>query len=157
MRVRKAQSRKWSLWGVTLVSAIALQSAIPPIAAQTQPSAAQSAELKEAERLNQQVEQLYEEGGYKEAIPLAQRAIAISEKALGRKHPDVATSLNNLALLYVAQGNYTQAEPLYQRSLDIREKVLEREHPDVGQSINNLAGLYFAQNDIPRAIEFQSW
>ena len=36
----------------------------------------------------------------REAEPLYQRALAIKEKALGPNHPDVATSLNNLAELY---------------------------------------------------------
>jgi tetratricopeptide (TPR) repeat protein len=38
---------------------------------------------------------------------------------LGPEHPDVAQSLNNLALLYGAQGKYSQAEPLYKRALAI--------------------------------------
>ena len=37
--------------------------------------------------------------------------------------PDVAGSLNNMALLYANQGQYAQAEPLYKRSLAIREKA----------------------------------
>jgi tetratricopeptide (TPR) repeat protein len=49
------------------------------------------------------------------------RALDISEKALGPHHPAVATSLNNLAALYQAQGAYAQAEPLLDRALDIRE------------------------------------
>ena len=68
--------------------------------------------------------------------------MAIKEKALGRDHPDVARSLNNLAGLYRDQGRYADAEPLYQRSLAIREKALGRDHPDVAQSLNNLAALY---------------
>jgi len=36
----------------------------------------------------------------------------------------VATSLNNLAGLYVNQGEYTKAEPLLKRALAIREKAL---------------------------------
>src|SRR5262249_18666140 len=76
------------------------------------------------------------------AEPLLQRSLDIREKALGRDHPDVAQSLNNLALLYDKQGRYADAEPLYQRSLDIREKALGRDHPDVAQSLNNLAYLY---------------
>ncbi|MGB6301921.1 MAG: tetratricopeptide repeat protein, partial [Rivularia sp. (in: cyanobacteria)] len=80
---------------------------------------AQSAELQEAERLNQQVEQLYRQRKYREAIPLAERALAIREKVLGEEHPDVAQSLNNLALLYYSQGNYSKAEPLYLHSLAI--------------------------------------
>ena len=44
---------------------------------------------------------LYETlGDYAKAEPLFKRALAIREKALGPEHPDVATSLNNLALLY---------------------------------------------------------
>ena len=50
--------------------------------------------------------------------------LQIREKALGPDHPDVATSLNNLAVLYQAQGRYGEAEPLYQRALAIREKAL---------------------------------
>ncbi len=44
------------------------------------------------------------------------------EKALGSDHPNVASSLNNLAALYQAKGEYGRAEPLYQRALAIWEK-----------------------------------
>ena len=48
---------------------------------------------------------LYEaQGRYAEAEPLYKRALAIYEKALGPEHPNVATSLHNLALLYEAQS-----------------------------------------------------
>ena len=51
------------------------------------------------------------------------RALAIREKALGPEHPDVAISLNNLALLLLRhQGRYAEAEPLYKRALAIRRK-----------------------------------
>ena len=55
------------------------------------------AQVDEAAALNQQVLQLYSQGRYSEAIPLAQRTLAIVEKALGPDNPDVATALNNLA------------------------------------------------------------
>ena len=115
-----------------------------------EPSAANN-ELAEAEKLNQQVVELYQQGKYKDAISLAQKALAIREKVLGSEHPDVATSLNNLALLYQVQGNYSEAEPLYQRSLAIREKVLGSEHPSVATSLNNLAALYGAQGNYSEA------
>ncbi len=56
---------------------------------------AQSGDVAEAKRLNDQVIQLYGEGRYDEAVPVAERSLAIYEKALGAEHPDVATSLNN--------------------------------------------------------------
>jgi len=98
--------------------------------------------LAEAAALNQQVVQLYNQGRYSEAMPLAQRALAILEKALGPNHPSVAVSLNNLAELYQAEGRYAEAEPLYKRSLAIREKALGPVHPDVAASLGNLAQLY---------------
>ena len=83
-------------------------------------------------------------GAYAQAEPLYQRALAISEKALGPEHPDTATALNNLAGLYHATGAYAKAEPLYQRALAIREKALGPEHPDTATALNNLALLYHA-------------
>lgn len=146
-----------ALWAATFIGATGLLVGVPEQAiGQATPaqSTQQSAELAEAERLNQQVEQLYKQGQYSAAIPLAERSLAIREKVLGLEHPDVAQSLNNLALLYKAQGNYSEAEPLFQRSLAIQEKVLGPEHPDVAQSYNNLAALYQAQGDIVRTLEF---
>ena len=67
--------------------------------------------------------------------------MAIREKALGPKHPEVATDLNNLAVLLMTQGQHAAAEPLYRRSLTIREKALGLEHPEVATSLGNLAEL----------------
>jgi tetratricopeptide (TPR) repeat protein len=53
--------------------------------------------------------------------------LLIREKTLGTDHPDVATSLNNLALLYSTTGKYSEAEPLYKRALEISEKALGNE------------------------------
>jgi hypothetical protein len=69
----------------------------------------QQAGLGEAEALNRQVVQLYNQGRYGEAIPLAEKALAIWEKALGPDHPDVAPSLNNLSLLCTSLGDYPSA------------------------------------------------
>ncbi len=53
----------------------------------------------------------------------------------------MATSLNNLALVYDDQGRYAEAEPLYQRSLMISEIALGPEHPHVATSLENYATL----------------
>jgi tetratricopeptide (TPR) repeat protein len=73
------------------------------------------------------------------------------EKKLGEDHPDVATSLNNLADLYRKQGRYPEAEPLFLRSLSIKEKQLGADHPSVATSLNNLAFLYNAQGNYVEA------
>jgi CHAT domain-containing protein len=99
----------------------------------------------EARELNKKVIELYNAGRYADAIPIAQRALALLEKALGRNHPDVAASPNNLAELYRSQGRYADAEPLYQRALAIKEKALGRDDPTVATALNNLAELYRSQ------------
>ncbi|MBD2221138.1 CHAT domain-containing protein [Calothrix sp. FACHB-1219] len=118
----------------------------PTIGQSTPPvSTAQSAQLAEAERLEQQGEKLKNEGKYNEAIPLWERVLIIRKKALGNEHPFVATSLNNLAFLYSSQGRYADAEHLYRQALDMRKRLLGNEHPDVAGSLNNLALLYSSQ------------
>lgn len=61
---------------------------------------------------------------YKEAAHLLNDALAIREKTLGKDHPAVAATLNNLAVLYGKRGKYKEAEPLCKRALEIREKVM---------------------------------
>ncbi len=53
----------------------------------------------------------------------------------------MATSLNNLALVYKTQGRYADAEPLYKRALAITEKTLGPEHPHVSMALENYAAL----------------
>jgi tetratricopeptide (TPR) repeat protein len=73
-----------------------------------------------------------------------QQCRTLTETRLGADHPDVATSLNNLAVLYMSMGRYGEAEPLLKRSLAISEQQLGADHPHVAQSLNNLALLYEA-------------
>ncbi|KAA0722963.1 Kinesin light chain 2 [Triplophysa tibetana] len=66
-------------------------------------------------------------------------ALVYREKTLGKDHPAVAATLNNLAVLYGKRGKHKEAEPLCKRALEIREKVLGKFHPDVAKQLNNLA------------------
>ena len=81
-----------------------------------------------------------DQGRYADAEPLYKRSLAIREKSLGPDHPDVATSLNNLAVLYRPRS-LCGCRAALKRSLAIREKSLGPNHPDVA-SLNNLAALY---------------
>ena len=101
--------------------------------------------------LNQEVMELYRVGKYDRAVVIAWKALEVAEQNVGPDHPVVATSLNNLALLYKTQGNYAKAEPLYKRSLAINEKALGPDHPDVATSLTNLAELYRSQGDYAKA------
>ena len=103
--------------------------------------------------LNQEVMELHRQGKYERAVVVAQKALEVAESNVGPDHPNVATSLNNLAGLYDDQGEYAKAEPLYKRSLAIWEKALGPDHPDVATALENLAALYRATNQDKEALE----
>jgi len=111
----------------------------------------EEASLDEVYRLNQQVVTLYGAGRYQEALPLAKKAVAASETALGHDHPDVATALNNLALLHQTTGDYDRAELLYLRALKIREGGGATDDPAIATELNNLAELYRNRGEYSRA------
>jgi tetratricopeptide (TPR) repeat protein len=58
-----------------------------------------------------------------EALPLQQRAVEITEAALGSDHPDTAIRLNNLASTYRELGQPDEALPLQQRVAEITEAL----------------------------------
>ncbi|WP_223210292.1 tetratricopeptide repeat protein, partial [Microcystis aeruginosa] len=80
--------------------------------------------LAEAEKLTQQVIQLYQQGKYNEAIPLAEQALAIYKQQLGDNHPLTVAILYSLAALYYSQGRYSEAEPLLKQALAIWKQQL---------------------------------
>jgi CHAT domain-containing protein/Tfp pilus assembly protein PilF len=99
--------------------------------------------LRKAKELNQEVERLYQQDRYAEAIPYAEKVLAIYEKALGPEHLDTFASWSKLASLYVTVGAYDKAEPLHRRSLAFEEKVLGSEHPATAWGLYILALHYF--------------
>src|SRR6516225_9373463 len=101
--------------------------------------------VEDATALHQKVIELKKQGRYSDAVPLAQRALAIQEKTLGPDHPDVALPLYSLASLYSELGRYGDAEPLLKRSLAINEKAYGLDHPIVAYVVNNLAEVYRSQ------------
>jgi len=126
---------------MALFIAVSLVTAIPLTArgqSPVVPTSAQTEELNEAQRLGEQFTQLIQQGKYAQAIPLAQKLLAIAEKAFDPDAPEVAKFLDMLAALYKVQGNYQSAEPLSKRALAIYEKALGPDHPTVANSLNIL-------------------
>ena len=103
-----------------------------------------SAESTSWEMSNAAGMQAYQQVRYAKAEEAWLGALKEAE-SFGPQDPRLATSLNNLAVLYASQGKYPEAEPLHQRALAIREKALGPEHPDVATGFHNLAVLYASQ------------
>ena len=97
----------------------------------------------------------YRQGNYPEA---EKRFVAAVEEAegFGPQDPRLATSLNDLAVLYEARGRYAEAEPLYKRALAIVEKALGPEHPDVATSLENYAALLRKTERTTEAIKMKA-
>src|SRR5262245_60831148 len=69
------------------------------------------------------------------------RSLALRQKILGREHPAVAQSMNQLANVLFEEKRYAQAESLYRQSLAMRKKTIGPEHRDVASSLSNLANV----------------
>lgn len=49
---------------------------------------------------------------YDEAEPVYRQTLALTERVLGKEHPSILISMNNLAGLLDSQGKYDEAEQL---------------------------------------------
>ncbi|MEH1906317.1 tetratricopeptide repeat protein, partial [Nostoc sp.] len=85
------------------------------------------------------------QGLYKLAEPWREQCVNVCQTLFSGDHPDVAGSLNNLALLYDSQGRYSEAEPLLTQALEMTKRLFAGDHPNVATSLNNLAFLYDSQ------------
>ena len=70
----------------------------------------------------------------------------------GHDHPRYATSLNNVALLYLQLGNYSLAGKLLSDALVIRNQVLGEYHPLTIKTSNDLGMFYLLSQDSVRAM-----
>lgn len=88
-----------------------------------------------------QARQLQAEDRKSEAESALRRVLALQEEALGPDHPDVARTLNDLAVVLRDQGRGGEAEPLLRRALAILEQSLG-------------SGLYYARS--PDSVDYMS-
>ena len=83
------------------------------------------------------------------AEPLLRKALEIREAALLPGHPDVASSLNALALLHMNKGQRDQAEQLYQQALPMAERS---ENPEIKWAILGALRDFYADSNPNLAI-----
>ena len=68
-----------------------------------------------------------------------------NDAVLCEEHPDLLTSLSNLASTYQNQGQWREAEDLQVLVMETRKRALGEEHPDSLRSMNNLVSTYWNQ------------
>ncbi len=78
-------------------------------------------------------------GDFADAARHLRDALAHQEVELGRSHPDLASTLNNLGVVCERIGDDDEAERCYRRACEIVSAVFPPEHPFVETSRQNLA------------------
>ncbi|OUL28700.1 hypothetical protein BV372_24465 [Nostoc sp. T09] len=87
------------------------------------------------------------QGLYEQAETWRKQCLDFAQNYFGLEHPQVAISINNMALLYDEQGRYDEAELLYYQALEIYQNLQEEDdHYTIATILNNLALLYNEQD-----------
>jgi CHAT domain-containing protein/Tfp pilus assembly protein PilF len=115
------------------------------------PATEKDRSIQEARRLYSESVRLIQSGKFGEARPLAERALEIREGALGSGHPDLATSLSGLGLLYSQGGDYIKAEQLSLRALESWERAVGTERPEFAGALSNAGNVYYLKGDFVKA------
>jgi len=110
-----------------------------------------SSEVQEISRLNKQVTKLHNQGRFKEAVDIANRAVTLSRRNYGEQHSEYASCLSNLATLHVQMGDYSVAVPFFQQALEAYRQSVGEKHEGYATSLNNLAYTYEALRDYDKA------
>jgi len=88
---------------------------------------------------------------YPEARVNYERALKISEAALGPDHPNVAIHVNGLGTVLRNLGDLAGAKASFERALRIDEAALAPNHPQVAIEVNNLGNVLQDLGDLAGA------
>jgi hypothetical protein len=95
-------------------------------------------EPHEARSIIENAEQAAADGNYSSAENLLREAAALQEQTLGPCHPDLANTLNNLAVVCEMADDPIDAEHYFRRAYAIAIATLAPDHPFVATSRKNL-------------------
>ena len=96
--------------------------------------------------LNKRVQTLASTGPYADTVKAAKEALGFAEQNLAPRSPLLATSLDNLAMIYFTDVNVpfhgVYAELLYQRSLELKRKLFGPNDPLVLEAVQKYCGVF---------------
>ena len=95
---------------------------------------------------------LWRMGDLAEAKTSLERAVSLRIKVLGPDHPQVATSVGNLAIVAGTAGEYAEARSLFEQAVAIREKAQGPDHPETTVALTNLAATLSHMGEYAQAV-----
>jgi tetratricopeptide (TPR) repeat protein len=96
---------------------------------------------------------LIDQGQYREAATVLQRAVEARASAFGPEHPNTLRSRNRLAYALWREGRYRDAEAEFRKLIAVEERVLGEQDPETLASENGLAN---ALDDEGRHVDAES-
>ena len=73
------------------------------------------------------------------------KSLKIKIKQLGRDHPNVATTQDNIGCVLEAQGKLSEALDMHSKALKTRVAALGHEHPVAADTLYNIAMVHRKQ------------
>ncbi len=90
-------------------------------------------------------------GDSRKAEEMFRAALAMRTKLFGSEHPEVATSLDNLAVVLMYQDKFAEAETLHRQALSMRRKLLGSNDTTVAESLTGLGTVLWHQGKLSEA------
>ena len=97
--------------------------------------------LKEAARLETELEILTIQGKFAQAVPLAKQVVEINKEVRGEKNVETAISLNNLGFYLDEAGDDAAAKSIHEQALAIRKELLGDRHAHTALSLYHLGAV----------------
>ncbi len=110
--------------------------------------------LHEARMLESQSASLHRAGEFDQALPLIQRALAITEKESGLQDGYSGRLLNSLCNLWLSNADYSAAEECGRQALMVNERAFGPEHPESLRSTRLLGEVLSVKGENAKAEPF---
>jgi len=108
-----------------------------------------AAAVTDAERIdvNQQFREVFDARKYEEALPLAQKVVALTEEQYGKDARALVNPLTNLGTVHYRLKDYASAEKEYQRSVEILEKTAGTTDRQLLRPLQGLGASHFRESE----------
>ncbi len=105
--------------------------------------------MTDAERIdaNQQFREAFDARKYAEALPLAQKVVALTEEQYGKDARALVNPLTNLGTVHYRLKDYASAEKEYQRSVEILEKTAGTTDRQLLRPLQGLGASHFRESE----------